>query len=256
MINCTLVIGCIVILINHLNPPSQIADYWGVESSSQNSTAAKCRSYRVAKTHRMPYLWRSFSAKEPCDLWLFFAKWPATKGILWVFATLYHNIVESDMCKGLQAATYRKRKPKNTKREKRKEKKSFQIFFLSHPIRFHSWAHASQASGLKPLFSRCFWLYHFVWNFWKDWRTKILEKSTSGPNCVRHGSNTVKLLTPILRLSVWTHWHVFSLLVELLLSRNAPVQDCFVCPHKWLSRIFRHKRRKKEILGIPTISFQ
>jgi len=27
--------------------------------------------HRVAKTHRMPYLYRSFSAKEPCNLWLF-----------------------------------------------------------------------------------------------------------------------------------------------------------------------------------------
>ena len=27
--------------------------------------------YRAAKTHRMPYLYRSFSAKEPYNLWLF-----------------------------------------------------------------------------------------------------------------------------------------------------------------------------------------
>ena len=30
--------------------------------------------YRVAKTHRMPYLYRSFSAKEPCDEWRFCGK--------------------------------------------------------------------------------------------------------------------------------------------------------------------------------------
>jgi len=34
--------------------------------------------YRVAKTHRMPYLYRLFSAKEPYDWWLFCGKWPAT----------------------------------------------------------------------------------------------------------------------------------------------------------------------------------
>jgi len=34
--------------------------------------------YRVAKTHRMFYLYRSFSAKEPYNLWLFCRKWPAT----------------------------------------------------------------------------------------------------------------------------------------------------------------------------------
>ena len=30
--------------------------------------------YRVAKTHRMPYLHRSFSAKEPYNYWLFCEK--------------------------------------------------------------------------------------------------------------------------------------------------------------------------------------
>jgi len=33
--------------------------------------------YRVAKTHGMPYRYRLFSAKEPCNLWLFCRKWPA-----------------------------------------------------------------------------------------------------------------------------------------------------------------------------------
>jgi len=41
--------------------------------------------YRVATTHRMPYLYRSFSAKEPYNQWLF----PATSHILCIFATLY-----------------------------------------------------------------------------------------------------------------------------------------------------------------------
>jgi len=48
------------------------------------------------------------------------------------------------MCKGLQAATYRKRKPKNTKREKRKEKKSFSDFF---PLT------SNQISFLSPRFT-------------------------------------------------------------------------------------------------------
>jgi len=34
--------------------------------------------YRVAKMHRMPYLDRSSSAKEPYNQWLFCEKWPAT----------------------------------------------------------------------------------------------------------------------------------------------------------------------------------
>jgi len=34
--------------------------------------------YRVAKTHRMPSLYRSFSAKEPYNQWLFSAKCPST----------------------------------------------------------------------------------------------------------------------------------------------------------------------------------
>jgi len=35
------------------------------------------------------HLDRSFSAKEPYNWWLFCGKWPATEGILWVFATLF-----------------------------------------------------------------------------------------------------------------------------------------------------------------------
>jgi len=35
-------------------------------------------TYRVAKTHRIPYLCRSFSAKLPYNLWLFCGKWPVT----------------------------------------------------------------------------------------------------------------------------------------------------------------------------------
>jgi len=51
----------------------------------------------------MPYLCRSLSAKEPYNSWLFGEKWPATSGILWVFATLYTrvhsfiNMKETDM---------------------------------------------------------------------------------------------------------------------------------------------------------------
>jgi len=50
---------------------------------------SNCETYRVVQTHRMPYLYRSFSAKEPYNSWLFCEKWPATWSILWVFATLY-----------------------------------------------------------------------------------------------------------------------------------------------------------------------
>jgi len=45
--------------------------------------------YRVAKMHRMPYLYRSLPAKEPCTSWLFCGKRPATQGILCIFATMY-----------------------------------------------------------------------------------------------------------------------------------------------------------------------
>ena len=42
----------------------------------------------MAKTHKMPYLCRSFSANEPYNQWLFYEKRPASSGILCVFATL------------------------------------------------------------------------------------------------------------------------------------------------------------------------
>ena len=49
--------------------------------------------YRVAKTHRMPYLYRSFSAKEPYIRWLFCETWPATEGILWVFHPVLRLVI-------------------------------------------------------------------------------------------------------------------------------------------------------------------
>jgi len=44
---------------------------------------------RMAKRHRMPYLDRFLSAKEPYNYWLFCKKRPASHGILCIFATLY-----------------------------------------------------------------------------------------------------------------------------------------------------------------------
>jgi len=37
---------------------------------------------------RMPHLYESFSAKEPCNYWLFSGKRPTAQGILCIFATL------------------------------------------------------------------------------------------------------------------------------------------------------------------------
>jgi len=48
--------------------------------------------YWEAQNHRMPYIYRSFSAKEPWNWWLFCGKWPATSGILWFFATLHPRL--------------------------------------------------------------------------------------------------------------------------------------------------------------------
>ena len=49
--------------------------------------------YRVATRHRIPYLYRSLSAKELYNYWFFSGKRIATQGILCVFATLYHQYV-------------------------------------------------------------------------------------------------------------------------------------------------------------------
>ena len=65
--------------------------------------------YKAAKTQSMPYLYRSFSAKETCDQWLFFCeKTPATEGSLWVFATLQHN---TNYRATLHKMTYKNRHP-------------------------------------------------------------------------------------------------------------------------------------------------
>ena len=44
--------------------------------------------YRVGEAHRMPYLYKLFSAKEPYNWWLFCGKRPATQGILCLYAIL------------------------------------------------------------------------------------------------------------------------------------------------------------------------
>ena len=46
-------------------------------------------SHRVVQSHRMPYLYGSFSAKEPYNQWLICGKQSMRSGILWVVATLY-----------------------------------------------------------------------------------------------------------------------------------------------------------------------
>ena len=42
---------------------------------------------------RMPHLHRSLYAKEPCIVWLFCRKRPATSGILYIFAALYGDLM-------------------------------------------------------------------------------------------------------------------------------------------------------------------
>ena len=44
--------------------------------------------YRVAKTHTMHYVHRSFFAKKPYNKWLICKKRPATEGVMCIFATL------------------------------------------------------------------------------------------------------------------------------------------------------------------------
>ena len=44
----------------------------------QTRIVVRILTYRAAKTHRMPYLYTSFSAKEPYNEWLFWRKGPAT----------------------------------------------------------------------------------------------------------------------------------------------------------------------------------
>jgi hypothetical protein len=67
---------------------------------------ASCHTYEWVMSHismrhvshmRMPYLYMSFSSKEPYYQWLFCRKWSATWSILWVFATLYHWVM-SHIC--------------------------------------------------------------------------------------------------------------------------------------------------------------
>jgi len=43
-------------------------------SARTNQPSQQSALYRLAKMHRMPYLWRSFSAKEPRKWWLFCGK--------------------------------------------------------------------------------------------------------------------------------------------------------------------------------------
>jgi len=84
---CKRALGLVALLSGFGKWPCVLCTTW-VDSISKCLRSMKHRGYRVAKTQRMPYLYRSFFAKEPSYYWLFCGKWPATWGILWVFATL------------------------------------------------------------------------------------------------------------------------------------------------------------------------
>ena len=94
--------------------------------------------YRVAETHGIPYLYRSFSAKEPYNQWLFCGKWLATSekvgkkreqakapplaarpGILWVFTTLYDLFVRVTWC--IRNLRKRERKRGGTERGRERD---------------------------------------------------------------------------------------------------------------------------------------
>jgi len=70
--------------------------------------------YRVAKTHRMPSVYRSFSAKESYIWWPFCEKRPSTQVILCIFATLYASShiymrIHGSRCKHTHTAVVRRR---------------------------------------------------------------------------------------------------------------------------------------------------
>ena len=67
-------------------------DFSRLKRERRPQGARVCAFYRVAKTHRMPYLYRTFSAKSPIISGSFAKKWPATEGTLWVYATLYQEL--------------------------------------------------------------------------------------------------------------------------------------------------------------------
>ena len=71
--------GCII-FTGHFTQKSPMTS--GSYAERDLQLTILCVDYRVAKTQRMPSLSRSFSAKEPCNWWLFCGKRPTTSGIL------------------------------------------------------------------------------------------------------------------------------------------------------------------------------
>jgi len=65
--------------------------------------------YKVAQIHRVPHLYRSLSAKEPYNQWLFRGGELATEGILCVFAALESPLGQhvTVCCSVLQCAAMR-----------------------------------------------------------------------------------------------------------------------------------------------------
>ena len=60
----------------YVYPKPQIlkSNYECMRERAREKERERERCYRVAKTHRMPYLYRSSSAKEPYNQWLFCEK--------------------------------------------------------------------------------------------------------------------------------------------------------------------------------------
>jgi len=71
---CTIVCVCSCVCLSYVRHASGCLP----RSLSEWNHCSVPHMYRVAKTHRMLYLQRTFSAKEPYIWWLLCEKWPAT----------------------------------------------------------------------------------------------------------------------------------------------------------------------------------
>ena len=68
---CKQPINAVVCLCVEQSFNEVVAVLESLQKGNNPEKSARYSIYRVAKTHRMPYLYRLFSAKEPYNQWLF-----------------------------------------------------------------------------------------------------------------------------------------------------------------------------------------
>ena len=129
-----------------MQPPHKIPAYQGFSSSMCGTRGFQ---YRVAQNLKGPYLYRSLSAKEPYNWWLFCGERLATSGILYIFATLQHVYAGYIYCLRITHIAHTHMQIRADTHTDKYTHKPAQSHMHKH-IRNHTHTHTITHTGVEP----------------------------------------------------------------------------------------------------------